>query len=126
MGKKKNKRNFNPNQQSFFFEDYLSTNQKFRKEKNFIIDDDRLYILFFSFFSLILIFSLKIVFLSFQNSKFNENNDNKYNFNPIRKDITDRNGIILSRSITAYHAAIRPDLIKDKKKFLVKVKLALP
>ena len=50
MGKKKNKRNFNPNQQSFFFEDYLSTNQKFRKEKNFIIDDDRLYILFFSFF----------------------------------------------------------------------------
>ena len=66
------------------------------------------------------------VFLSFQNSKFNENNDNKYNFNPIRKDITDRNGIILSRSITAYHAAIRPDLIKDKKKFLVKVKLALP
>ena len=34
MKKKKNKKNFNKNQQSFFFEDYLSTNQKFKKEKN--------------------------------------------------------------------------------------------
>ena len=41
----------------------------------------------------------------------------KYNFNPIRNDIIDRNGILLSRNITAYHAAIRPNLIKDKKIF---------
>ena len=84
---------------------------------------DYIYFSFLFFFNFN--FFIKDSFLSFQNSKFNENNDNKYNFNPIRKDITDQNGIILSRSITAYHAAIRPDLIKDKK-VLSKVKLALP
>ena len=126
MKKKKIKKNFNKNQQSFFFEDYLSTNQKFRKEKNHLISEDRMYILFFSFFSLILIFSLKIVFISFQSSTYNISKNYNYNFNPIRNDIIDRNGVLLSRNITAYHAAIKPSFIKDKKKFLVKIKLALP
>ncbi len=125
MRKKKFKK-FNSNQQSFFFEDYLSTNQKFRREKNFIISEDRIYILFFSFFFLILIFTLKIVFISFQNFSYNESINYNNNLNTVRNDIVDRNGIILSRNITAFHAAIKPNLIKDKKKFLVKIKLALP
>ncbi len=116
----------NKNQQSFFFEDYLSTNQKFRKEKDHLISEDRMYILFFSFFSLILIFSLKIMFISFQNSTYSQIKNYQYNFKPIRNDIVDRHGILLSRNITTYHAAIKPNLIKDKKKFLIKVKLAFP
>ncbi len=126
MKKKKIKKKFNTNQQSFFFEEYLSTNQKFKKDKNFKISEDRIYLLFFSFFSLILIFSLKIIFISFQNFTYNDAKNYKYNYNPIRNDIIDRNGDLLSRSITAYHAAVKPNLIKDKKKFLVKVKLAFP
>ena len=126
MVKKKQKKNINTNQQSFFFEDYLSTNQKFNKEKKFIINEDRIYILFFSFFSLILIFLIKIIFVSFQSSTYSEIINNKYNYNPTRNDIVDRNGVLLSRSINAYHAAVKPNLIKDKKKFLVKIKLALP
>ncbi len=126
MKKQKNKKNLNKNQQSFFFEDYLKTNQKFRKEKNYLINEDRIYILFFSFFFLILIFSLKIIFVSFQSSNFSISKNYKYNFVPVRGDIIDRNGVLLSRNITAYHAAIKPSYIKDKKKFLVKVKLALP
>tara|TARA_B100001057_G_scaffold237136_1_gene237496 strand:+ start:336 stop:2063 length:1728 start_codon:yes stop_codon:yes gene_type:complete len=126
MKKKKIKKNFNKNQQSFFFEDYLSTNQTFRKEKYHLINEDRMYILFFSFFSLILVFSFKIIFISFQSSTHNISKNHNYNFNPIRSDIIDRNGILLSRNITAYHAGIKPSFIKDKKKFLVKIKLALP
>ncbi len=126
MRKKKKEKKFHANQHSFFFEDYLSTNQKFKKEKNFIINEDRIYILFFSFFSLILIFSLKIVFISFQSPIHNERTNHIYNFNPVRTDIVDRNGILLSRSVTAYHAAVKPNLIKDKKKFLVKIKLVFP
>ncbi len=126
MRKKKFKKDLNTNQQSFFFEDYLITNQKFKKKKNFLINDDRIYILFFSFFSLILIFSIKIIFISFQNSNYYERTNYKNNFHPTRIDIVDRNGILLSRNITAYHAAIKPNLIKDKKKFLVKIKLTLP
>ena len=124
--KKKIKKGINSNQQSFFFEDYLKTNQKFRREKNYKINEDRIYLLFFSFFSLILIFSFKIIFISLQNSTYNESKNYNYNFNPTRNDIIDRNGVLLSRNITAYHAAIKPNLIKDKKKFLVKIKLALP
>ena len=126
MKKRKNKKILNNNQQSFFFEDYLSTNQKLRKEKDYIINEDRIYILFFSFFFLILIFSLKIMFVSFQSSNLHINKNYQYNFNPVRNDIIDRNGVLLSRNITAYHAAIKPSFIKDKKKFLVKVKLVLP
>ena len=120
--KKKIKKKINTNQQSFFFEDYLKTNQKFRREKNYTINEDRVYLLFFSFFSLILIFSFKIIFISLQNSTYNENKNYSYNFNPERNDIVDRNGILLSRNVTAYHAAIKPKLVKDKKKFLVKLK----
>ena len=69
--KKKIRKNYNINQQSFFFEDYLSANQKFRKEKDFLINEDRIYILFFSFFFLISIFSLKIIFISFQEPTYN-------------------------------------------------------
>ncbi len=126
MRRKKIKKETNINQQSFFFEDYLSTNQKLKKDKGFIINEDRIYILFFSFFSLILIFSLKIIFISFQNSTFSKIENYKYNFSPVRNDIVDRNGVLLSRNIIAYHAAIKPNLIKDKKKFMVKIKLALP
>ena len=122
----KNKKNFNSNQQSFFFEDYLSTNQNFDKQKNNTINDDRVYLLFFSFFSLIFIFSLKIIFISIQNYSLPETEMHINNFAPLRGDIVDRNGILLSRNITAYHAAVKPNLIKDKKKFIVKVKLAFP
>ncbi len=126
MGRKKKIKVLNSNQQSFFFEDYLTTNQKLEKDKKIIISEDRVYLLFFSFFSLILIFSLKIIFISFQESNFVETSKNKFNYTPIRSDIVDRHGVLLSRNITAYHAAIKPSLIKDKKKFILKIKLAFP
>ena len=70
MKKRKNNKNFNKNQQSFFFEDYLSTNQKFRKEKNYLINEDRIYILFFSFFFSYLNFFFKDHFCFFPKLKF--------------------------------------------------------
>ena len=126
MVRKKKKKNISTNQQSFFFEDYLNTNQKYDKEKKIVINEDRIYLLFFSFFSLVLIFTLKLIFISLQESNYNEVVNNKYIFNPIRNDILDRNGVLLSRNIIAHHAAIKPSLIKDKKKFTLKIKLAFP
>ena len=61
--RKKNK-DFNINQNSFYFEDYLETNQKNKKFKNSNISQDRVYLLFFLFFSLVTIFSIKIIFVS--------------------------------------------------------------
>ena len=42
------------------------------------------------------------------------------------RDIIDRNGILISRNIKSYHAAIKPNLIKNKKNFLIKIRLNFP
>ena len=60
----KKKLSKNINQKSFYFEDFIETNKKnkyLKKSNNF---QDRIYILFFFFFSLILIFSIKITHIS--------------------------------------------------------------
>ena len=67
--KKQNKKNknFNSIQKSFYFEDYLETNPKKNKVKDSNISQDRIYLLFFLFFSLVTIFSIKIILLSLKN-----------------------------------------------------------
>ena len=52
------------NQTSFYFEDYLETNKKNKYSEKADNFQDRIYLLFFFFLSLILIFSIKITHLS--------------------------------------------------------------
>jgi cell division protein FtsI (penicillin-binding protein 3) len=124
--KKKFKKNNNINQGSFYFEDYLETNKKnkiLKKSNNF---QDRIYLLFFFFFSLVLIFSIKITHISVNKKDiFNLKKQNSQ-FSLIRRDIVDRNNIIISRNINTFHAAVDPKLIKDKKNFLIKLRLNFP
>ena len=47
---KKFKKNKDINQRSFYFEDYLETNKKNKKLKKSNTLQDRIYLLFFSFF----------------------------------------------------------------------------
>ena len=47
---KKNK-NFNSNQESFYFEDYIETNKKSKFLKKTNLFQDRIYLLFFLFFN---------------------------------------------------------------------------
>ena len=124
--RKKNKKNYNTNQSSFYFEDYLETNRnnKFSQKKN--VFQDRIFLLFFLFFSLILIFSLKIIHVSLNKVELFENVDNKKKFKLLRRDIVDRNGILISRNVQTFHAAINPNLIKNKNNFLIKLKLTFP
>ena len=115
------------NQRSFYFEEYnFNSNTGFRKNR-LNISDERVYLLFFIFFSLILIFSIKIFTTSLKEN--NLKNNKSYlgkNFKTIRNDITDRNGIALAKNVRVYHAAIKPELINDKKKFILKIKLLYP
>ena len=122
---KKNK-NLNTNQKSFFFEDYLETNKKniFLKKNN--IFQDRIYLLFFLFFSLILIFGIRIIHVSLNNVNFYHSEKNSKNFSLNRRDIVDRNGELLSRSVKSYHAAINPKLIKNKNNLLIKLRIDFP
>ena len=121
---KKNK-NYNTNQSSFYFEDYLETNKKNKiiKKNNF---QDRIYILFFLFFSLILIFSIRIVHVSLNKIKIYSQENTLNKFNLLRRDIVDRNGDLISRNIISFHAAINPTLIKDRDNFLIKLRVNFP
>ena len=124
--KKRKNNNYNINQKSFYFEDYIETNKKnktLKKSNNF---QDRIYILFFFFFSLILIFSIKITHISLNTKNVFNLEKQKSEFSLIRRDIVDRNGIIISRNINTFHAAIDPKQIKDKKKFLNFLRLNFP
>ena len=127
MMKRKQKKNkgFNINQKSFYFEDYLETNQKNKKVKKSSISQDRIYLLFFLFFSLITIFSIKITFISLKNFEVYNQKKNSFYFTSLRRDIVDRNGILISRNIKSFHAAIKPNLIKNKENFLINIRLNL-
>jgi cell division protein FtsI (penicillin-binding protein 3) len=124
--KNKNKKNHNINQKSFYFEDYLETNKKNKILKRFNNFQDRIYVLFFFFFSLILIFSIKITHISLDQTNVFNLEKHKSEFSLIRRDIVDRNGIIISRNINTFHVAIDPKQIRDKKKFLVNLRLNFP
>ena len=112
--KQKKSKKFNINQRSFYFEDYLETNQKNKKVKKSNILHDRIYLLFFLFFSLITIFSTKIIFVSLKSFDSYNQTKNSFYFLPFRRDIVDRNGILISRNVKSFHAAIKPDQIKNK------------
>ena len=122
----KKKQKQNKNQSSFYFEDYLETNNRNKKLKNYNNFQDRIYLLFFFFFSLILIFSIKITHISLSEKKISYFDKKNAQFSLLRRDIVDRNGVIISRNINTFHAAVNPKLIKDKKNFLLKLRLYFP
>jgi cell division protein FtsI (penicillin-binding protein 3) len=124
--KKKQKKIKNINQTSFYFEDYLETNKKnkFSKKTNYF--QDRIYLLFFFFLSLILIFSIKITHLSLSKTPIFNKNNTLTKFILTRRDIVDRNGILISRNVSSHHVAVIPKLIKDKQNFLIKLRLNFP
>jgi len=122
----KNK-NFNhKNQKSFFFDDFLETAQKNKKLSKSKIYEDRLHVLFSFFFSLILIFSISIFSISIQESNFQGYKRANYHFPLLRKDVLDRNGELMARNINSFHAAIKPNLIKNKENFILKIQLNFP
>ena len=123
MNKKENNK---INQKSFYFQDYNHHIVNEVKNGKLAINQDRVYLLFFVFFCLIFIFAAKIFFISLKDLD-SKNYVKSYNFfKPLRNDILDRNGDPIAKNILVYHAAIKPNLINDKKKFIIKLKLLYP
>ena len=126
MKKQKNNKNLNINQKSFYFEDYLAINKKNKKADDSKIYQDRIYLLFFLFLSLVVIFSIKITLVSLTKLEIFSYQNNPSQFISLRRDIVDRNGVIISRNVKSFHAAINPRLIKNKKNLLIKIRLNFP
>ena len=101
---------------SFFFKDYPDPEINFDniQHKSVKVSLNRTTFLFFIFFSLIFIFSIKIIYLSFFSEKNVFSKKSNYDFIKKRADIIDRNGILISRNVKSFHAAIKPNLIKNK------------
>ena len=123
---KRSKKNKIINQRGFYFEDYLETNKKNKILKKSNNLQDRIYLLFFFFFSLILIFSIKITYISLDGKNIFNIEKQVSHFSLERRDIVDKNGVIISRNVKTFHAAVDPKLIKDKQNFLIKLRINFP
>ena len=117
----------NGKQKSFFFEDY--------KESEIVIDNksnlakvslNRTTFLVLVFLSLIVIFCIKIIYLSLFPEKNVIFDKASSSLIKTRADILDRNGVILARNINIYSAGINPELVSDKKKLLINLKIIFP
>ena len=111
---------------SFYFEDYteheLTDNNKSKIVKVLL---NRVTFLSFIFFSLILIFSIKVIYLSLSSEKSSYSNNIKKNFIKKRRDIVDRNGSVLATNVILYDVGVRPKLLKEKEKKNLLIKLGL-
>jgi len=115
---------------SFYFEDY--------KESELIDNSDnfnllrvfpkRVTFLSFIFLSVILIFSIKIIYLSLASEKVFFTNITAKDFLKKRRDIVDRNGSVLATNVNLYDVGVRPKLLnqKEKKNLLIKLGLLIP
>ncbi len=124
--KNKNRKNNNINQKSFYFEDYFETNKKNKFSQKSNLSQDRIYLLFFLFFCLILIFSIRIIQVSLNKFEIYNAQNEQRKFSLLRRDIVDRNGELISRNVKSFHAAINPAFVKNKDNFLLKLRLNFP
>ena len=110
---------------SFYFEDYTESELDNNKSKIVKVLLNRVTFLSFIFFSLILIFSIKIIYLSLSPENGFYNNNIKKNFVKQRRDIVDRHGSVLATNVILYDVGVRPKLLKEKEKKNLLIKLSL-
>ena len=124
--KKRQKKIKDINQTSFYFEDYLETNKKNKFSKKANNFQDRIYLLFFFLLSLVLIFCIKITLISLSKIEISSLDVSSSKFVTQRRDIVDRNGVLISRNVNTYDIAVQPKKIKDKNNFLIKLRINFP
>ena len=114
-------------QKSFYFEDYVESEDiTNHKNTKIIVSRRRTTFIFFIFLSLIFIFCTKATYLAFSKKVFQYSYNHKLKALKIRGDIVDQNDNILARNINSYSVGIQPKLIKNKKKFLIDLRLIYP
>ena len=115
---------------SFYFEDYTESEiSESAANLNLTqISLNRVTFLSFVFFSLILICSIKIIYLSLSSEKNFYKSVVNSDVLKNRRDIVDRNGTVLATNVNLYDVGIRPQLLKknEKKSLVIKLGLLLP
>ena len=107
----------------FSFEnDFDKLENKYNKNK-LNISFNRVAFIFFSFVLVLLIFSLKAFYLTGKELPENNSLGSK---KEIRNNILDRNNNILAKTIVTRNIGINPNLVIDKKKLLLNLKILFP
>jgi len=112
------------NENNFFSleNDFNKLGKKYDKNK-LNISFNRIAFIFFTFILILIIFSLKAFYLT--GKKLTENSliNSKKEF---RSNIIDRNNNILAKTIITRNIGINPNLVIDKKKLLINLKILFP
>ncbi len=112
-----------PNQNSQSSDNY-NQNFSFKENKSYLkISFERIAFIFFIFFILAIIFSSKVVLLSAKKIPETKKVVKKENF---RSSILDRDGNILAKSVPIINLGINPNLVINKEKLLISLKLIFP
>ena len=90
---------------------------------NLKISFERIAFIFFIFFIIAIIFSSKVILLSLQNKPEVKKIFKKENF---RSSILDKEGNILAKSVPIINVGINPNLVINKEKLLVSLKILFP
>ena len=99
----------------------IENNDDFKfSEKKKIVSFNRVAFLFFLILFIFLLYSTKIVYLGSSGPKQKYQITNKIKNH--RADIIDVDGRFIAKSVITFNAGIKPNLINDKKKLLLKLK----
>ena len=110
----------NRSQSSYKYNDSFS----FTENKSYLkISFERIAFIFFIFFILAIIFSFKVILLSIKEIPEIKQTFKKENF---RSSILDNEGNILAKSVPIVNLGINPNLVINKEKLLISLKLIFP
>ena len=110
----------NHSQSSYKYNDSFS----FTENKSYLkISFERIAFIFFIFFILAIIFSFKVILLSIKEIPEIQQTFKKENF---RSSILDNEGNILAKSVPIVNLGINPNLVINKEKLLISLKLIFP
>ncbi len=111
------------NEKKTLSDEYNSEFSYNENKSNVKISFERISFIFFIFFIIALIFSSKVILLSLQDKVFTKKITKKENF---RSSIIDKEGNILAKSVPIINVGINPNLVIDKEKLLITLKLLFP
>ena len=92
-------------------------------KSNLKISFERISFIFFVFFIIAIIFSSKVILLSLENKTEIKKISKKDNF---RSSILDKDRNILAKSVPITNIGINPNLVIDKQKLLISLKILFP
>ena len=111
------------NENKMYENEYNSEFSYNENKSNITISFERIAFIFFVFFIIAVIFSSKVILLSLEDKVFIKKILKKENF---RSSITDKDGNILAKTVPIINIGINPNLVIDKEKLLITLKLLFP